>query len=105
MIGRQRRQRPKHTERRTGIYYKCDKSVAELYVTDDDGFLPGSGLGGRGRAVHGDWPGEVDQTAGAAETGTGGPREWDVGILIHGQQMNSPPLHPWEELRSRVCVT
>lgn len=77
--------------------------VAELYVTNDEVFLPGSGLSGRGRAVHGDWSGEVNQTTSAAETGTGGPRERDVGILIHGQQMNSPPLHRWEELRS--CVT
>ncbi len=44
-------------------------------------FLPGSGLSGRGRAVHCDWSGEVNQTAGATETSARGPRERDVGIL------------------------
>lgn len=48
-------------------------------------FLPGSGLSGRGRAVHGDGPGEVNQTTSAAETGARGPREWDVGILMHSK--------------------
>lgn len=43
--------------------------------------LPGGGLGGRGRAVHGDWSGEVNQTAGATETSSGGPRERDVSVL------------------------
>ena len=44
-------------------------------------FLPGRGLGGRDRAVHGDWAGEVNQTAGTTEASAGGPRERDVGIL------------------------
>lgn len=43
--------------------------------------LPGCGLSGWDRAVHGDWSGEVNQTAGATETSSGGPRERDVSVL------------------------
>lgn len=32
--------------------------------------LPGRGFGGRDRAVHGDWSGEVDEAAGATEPST-----------------------------------
>lgn len=31
--------------------------------------------------MHGDWSGEVNQTAGATETSAGGPGERDVGVL------------------------
>lgn len=45
------------------------------------GILPGSGLCGRGRAVHGYRSGEVNETAGATKAGSGCPRERDVGVL------------------------
>lgn len=46
-----------------------------------DGILPGRGLSGWSRAVHGDWSSEINQTASATETSAGGARERDVGIL------------------------
>ena len=48
---------------------------------------PGGGLSGRGRAVHADWPGEVNQTAGTTETSAGGPGERDVGVLRNTEFM------------------
>lgn len=44
-------------------------------------FSPGGGLRRREGAVHGDWPGEINQTAGAAEPSARGPRKRDVGVL------------------------
>lgn len=40
--------------------------------------------------MHADWPGEVNQTAGAAEAGAGGARERDVGVLGHSERSATP---------------